>query len=204
MLVCLTFYFNILTWQNIRVTLWGLTCLTPLVPLHLPAPALLGEPETERTVNTANCGSSTSITKLGFLLLLHQHQFSNKSFLRILLFWKFKSCTDNCLTALSGKQTADSLPLTDGLILLQHRRLPIEAHRADDVSHVGQDGLTLWDPQTLPLALLVPQVDLVRENVPPRLHLEGVVAGDQIVHSIFVWVWTSPHTQVDIWFHINV
>ena len=90
------------------MTLWGLTCLTPLVPLHLPAPALLGEPETERTVNTANCGSSTSITKLGFLLLLHQHQFSNKSFLRILLFWKFKSCTDNCLTALSGKQTVDS------------------------------------------------------------------------------------------------
>ena len=71
----------------------------------------------------------------------------------------------------------DCLPLTESLILLHHRRLPREAHRADDVRHVGEDGLTLGDPQSLPLP---PQVPV---PVSPRLHLEGVVAGDQVVHG---------------------
>ena len=84
------------------------------------------------------------------------------------------------LAVLSEDQTVlDSVPLTESLILLHHRRLPSEAHRADDVRHVGQDGLTLGDSQSLPLPgprLLVPAA--------PGLHLQGVVAGDQVVHGL--------------------
>ena len=78
--------------------------------------------------------------------------------------------------------------LTDGLVLLQHGRLPIEAHGADDVGHVGEDGLTLGDPESFPLpnmdVMVVTKVNLVREDVSSSFHLQGVVAGYEIVHHV--------------------
>ena len=77
--------------------------------------------------------------------------------------------------------------LTDSLVLLQHGRLPSEAHRADDVGHVGQNGLTLGDPQSFPLPhihIRLTEVDLVGEDVSASFHLQGVVAGDEIVHHV--------------------
>ena len=78
--------------------------------------------------------------------------------------------------------------LTDSLVLLQHGRLPSEAHRADDVGHVGQNGLTLGDPESFPLpnmdVMVVTKVNLVREDVSSSFHLQGVVARYEIVHHV--------------------
>ena len=126
------------------------------------------------------------------LLLFYNYCATKFSFLVNLKFIViFKCCTEVWL----GSLEPDKVPLTDGLVLLHDRRLPCEAHRTNHVSHVSQDGLTLGDPQALPL--MFPQVHLVWQHISPWLHLEGVITGDQVVHSNWVITLTNKRPVLD-------